>query len=77
MLNENKCEPATVKIQGKISRAYVTRTEREQTIGRNRRYLMETTENQFDEPETFYDCLQEMSNSKNSNSSEQFSNIIH
>ena len=37
---------------------------------------MKTTENRSDEPQIFYDCQQEVSNSNNSNSDDQFSNTV-
>ena len=52
------------------------RTERGQKLRRNRRHLMKTTENRYDEPEIFYDCQQEVSNNNNSSSDEQSSNTV-
>ena len=37
---------------------------------------MKTTENHSDEPEIFYDCQKEVSNSNNSSSDEQSSNTV-
>lgn len=75
--HENTWNPGIVESKADTPRSYVIRTDKGQKLRRNRRHLLKTTENRTtDQPETFYDCQEDIQNDRNYTSNNEFSNSV-